>query len=353
MKHRSLTFVYVLLAVSFTIFSCKKKAAHPESAWKRVNIPYSGQILSMAFTSPTTGYATGQPVYDPIHKSARTPLLRTTDGGLTWLLDTMKIANAAINHIQAAGSILFAQGTYPYNNNGNYYGMYRSADQGASWQLVDSNETHQNVRFLDANRGVAIYSTSIYQTTNGGEDFIKAADLPPNTSWGAVSPAGGNTAYLYSGFIMEKTTDGGSTWSKLPFNFPSGIYHVKFLNPDQGYVILFEIFYSVNTITTSQVKQPIILYRTTDGGNTWTLVNDKIADTISYPGDVDFVSPTEGYITNTTIIYATYDGGKSWKPEFDTGPQNDSSFYPSYFCSVPGGNILFAYGLNGMVRKAR
>lgn len=68
------------------------------------------------------------------------------------------------------------------------------------------------------------------------------------------------------------------------------------------------------------------LYRTADGGTSWSRVGNLTAGIEAYPTGITFRDATNGWITSSNhgqayiLTFRTSDGGKSWKPEKLTAP---------------------------------
>lgn len=156
--------------------------------------------------------------------------------------------------------------------------------------------------------------------------------------------------------LIMKTTDSGSTWSVLPVNGLSfslsinDIVDVNFVNDTVGYIVVSEAsFRTYNGV----------LYKTTNGGATWSLVNHGLniapyrsffldedygflGGSAFFAGNViarnnsglwgdyqnfnfnpslfinaiDFVNPVKGAIVSEDgIVYTTTDSGKNWQAQ--------------------------------------
>ena len=169
-------------------------------------------------------------------------ILKTTDGGETWAVigqsvfgGTYTASSTYIGVLRVSGATIWASARS---------GLYRSSDSGATWALITVNNTNANASVSDvAVDGANVYavlsgstsgvSTSgIYKSTTGASGSfspIMPAPLPAATSWGraqlAMAPSAHQTLYLVIAngtnaatnpsqvLGIFKTTDGGATWT--------------------------------------------------------------------------------------------------------------------------------------------
>ena len=180
---------------------------------------------------------------------------RSTDDGLNWypmgLGGSDRISRIAIDPADA--SRVFVAATGPLFAPGGKRGVYRSLDSGATWTLVlpgDNPTTGaSDVRIdpLDPSRVYAVMwdhlrvpevrryggpGSGVYRSTDGGSSWTRlAGGLPsPGPDVGRIglglAPSDpqrlyaiySNTEGLFSGFYAS--TDGGSTWTLLPASGP-------------------------------------------------------------------------------------------------------------------------------------
>ncbi|MBN1160788.1 MAG: hypothetical protein JXA17_02425 [Dehalococcoidales bacterium] len=153
-----------------------------------------------------------------------------------------------------------------------------------------------------------------------GPDDVEGREL-------AISHVDSQTIYLASYYAgISKSSDGGLTWT--PIN--SGIYNNKI------YSIAVDPSNS-NIAYAGTAAQPGALFRTTDGGNSWSAI-------ANYPVQKVYCDPT-----NSNIIYISYndqglwkstDAGNSWSPTaISMGDVNTIAVDPAHPQTVyVGGN---------------
>jgi photosystem II stability/assembly factor-like uncharacterized protein len=172
--------------------------------------------------------------------------------------------------------------------------VLHSGDGGLSWSsaAVSSSSLWQ-ISFGDALRGCAVGSAGIWRTADGGGTW-----LPSQTITGSVYSVqmldGASGWACGNGSTVYRTTDGGRTWtwqSMGTFNTLQGLF---FHDAQNGWV---------GSIAGE-------LYRTTDGGQTWTLQQHGASSV----NTIWFADASEGFVTGGTTYYHTTDGGQTWIP---------------------------------------
>lgn len=106
----------------------------------------------------------------------------------------------------------------------------------------------------------------------------------------------------FPSYTLNKTTDGGQTWTQI--SLPGGATKVKaiaFSSNQTGYMV------KENSTTNGDT-----IYKTTDGGTTWTNLSQTNPALGLYP-ELQFFSDQVGYIKiHRNYYYKTTDGGANW-----------------------------------------
>lgn len=220
-------------------------------------------------------------------------------------------------------------------------GVYRSTDGGTSWELMGLEETQAIGRIVihptnpDIVYVAALGATwnhnperGLYKTTDGGRTwrnvkfisdragFVDLAMHPndPNTLFASSWERVRGPYFLESGgpgSALWKSTDAGESWTEIRGGgFPEGRkgrigVAIARSNPDVIYALLDA------DATTEGEPDETGLYRSTDGGETWTKMNDRNVRPFYYsqvrvdPSDPDIV-----YWSSTPVNFSK-DGGET------------------------------------------
>lgn len=150
-------------------------------------------------------------------------------------------------------------------------------------------------------------ANTLYKTTDGGETWTSL--LGGISSFGViidVEAIDEQTVFILSDYTgIMRTQDAGQTWDTLDIG--TGMANVnyeklQFLDALTGFVSA--------RVYVSSLEQYHRLYKTTDGGQTWTIIYETpILNLV----DFQFLHPNQGYIVSVAgQIHQTEDGGTTW-----------------------------------------
>ncbi|MFZ0808235.1 MAG: hypothetical protein WAN03_18730, partial [Candidatus Sulfotelmatobacter sp.] len=277
---------------------------------------------------------------------------KTTDAGVVWspIFDSEPVASIGALAIAPSDPKTIYAGTGESDiredlSSGN--GMYKSTDAGATWHHIGLDETRQISRIvIDPQNADFVYvgalghafgpnqERGVYKSVDGGEHWTHVLDLGPEIGvsdlamctgspqllfagawhvrrppWSAYAPIDGPGSGLY------RSQDGGKTWTRLEGKgLPDGDWGRVGVDvaPDGK-----RVYALIAVESEAQGQSPTRksgLYRSDDGGNTWTLANSAppLTSRAWYFNriTIDPNHPDVIYMPNVAL-YRSEDGGKT------------------------------------------
>ncbi len=259
----------------------------------------------------------------------------TVNGGTSW--NSVPLPNVApMGSIGA--SLSFANPSdglitiEPYSSSdANTSVVVASTNGGSSWSIVNQKAPVGKVKFVSSSIGwgLSLNGTELYLTRDGGVSWqkvtlslsqgsvasFKSLTLPTffgQTGVLLTQPTSGNA-------LLEITSNGGKTWNPLATPFRSQPIVTPGANSPicQTCVSVGAEPFSVLSPTTFVYWSGGTLYRTTNGGQSWTSVSTSPASAVigtvgnqSASGPLQFSSPNSGWaITRSETLLLTRDAG--------------------------------------------
>jgi photosystem II stability/assembly factor-like uncharacterized protein len=255
-------------------------------------------------------------------------VIRTTDGGATW--DSIPSNTTyTMRDLDVQGNTILACGDLGRT--------IRSTDGGLTWTVIQvGNSDHQSVTINPS--GMALLGTNgrIQRSNDFGNTWEVLVEGTWHTRLNKVSFANGDTGVAVGWQTMGgfesgtlRTLDGGRHWEKAGIGGlgvhlkPTGVgsrgatFTQDFFTTTAGLqapTMAIRCNWSINS-NTHLVGGGAVnggIYRTTNGGSSWTHVLDVGNITIS---DLWFVDDLQGYaVGEYGDNYRTIDGGITWTP---------------------------------------
>lgn len=189
--------------------------------------------------------------------------------------------------------------------------------------------------------GFSMWETRHYEMTDNGFIDVSAPDSMLGIMCGVRDNVGG---------IIFKTTDGGTTWQEFhpwTINQCMFVFGMNFINPNTGYLTAMGIIASLFPAA--------VLYKTTDGGNSWIKIYGLTFEFIGKMwDDVFFLDANNGWLAGANSdIRKTTNGGTTWTTQ--SAPVS-GSLKSIYFINanegwIVGGDYdsITGQGVNGLI----
>ncbi len=200
-----------------------------------------------------------------------------------------------------------------YPNAQTYY-LKRTFNGGNTWQNFSFPEKIEQLQFVN-NIGYMVKGNYVIKTTDFGStwqnvfSFAQTGLSAPliyvmneNTFIKVVRDNNGDNIFI--------SFDEGQTWQQMNFTDLDYIYRVNFINNQTGY------------ISWRNNNYQVILSKTTDSGQTWTIVNNDLPTDMFSPKMI-FLNENIGFLDSYNGLKKTTDGGVTWT---DTNLVNGSDF---------------------------
>ncbi|MEI6898489.1 MAG: YCF48-related protein, partial [Bacteroidota bacterium] len=255
----------------------------------------------ISFAGDSTGYAVA---------SNPTPLgviIKTTDRGNTWTkfdgnfygdLRSVKFLSPDTGYVGGSGT------------------DYRTTNGGATWEEVNG-AAHNKVDFTDFQTGYSVHGSDFYyfmspdigKTVNFGTDWnLLSQDIASYHHLDKIEFPSPQTGYILSAIygqgILLKTTD-GQTWQQILSISDTLLCGISFTNPDHGFMIGRMYI---------QHQYDGYLYKTGNGGIDWTrtVIPAAALTLLSFPSiDTGYMTTQPSGVIQKAEILRTTDGGQT------------------------------------------
>jgi hypothetical protein len=241
---------------------------------------------------------------------------RTPDGGASWTRYLSGDAKDIVLHPDSA-NVLYAAIGYPWGGSSN--GVYKSTDGGLTWTLRSSglpagtslgrmalSISRSNPQTVYAGISQTVSAGAgllgVYRTTDAGGSWTLQSSTP-NMYGGQgwydivceVHPTNPDVVYS-SGLDLYKSTNGGTSWSqKTYWNYSPG--HSLYAHADH-HALAFKPG-DPNTIIAGTDGG---MYKSTNGGDTWTGINSGLST-------MQFYAMCNDYLNGNVALGGTQDNG--------------------------------------------
>jgi len=298
----SLIYYYLILIIISPIVSFSQEVFN----WEQINSPTSQMLNKLSFIDNNIGWVEGE----------WGTIINTSDGGKSWntlysAADTFMLDIFFLN--ENLGWVLFWDLNPPFTSK-----ILKTTDGGLCWVVElcpGENAFFQSIYFLDSITGF-LAGSDIFKTSDGGDNWFEVNvfdvdTIPPNIAKFPVKKMvfyNNQIGYACGGRldlagVMWWTKDGGENWA------------AKGLGPDPINDI--HIFDSLNVIGLGGDPEGffgISKVNTFDGGINWNYNELNIAGVVNA---VSFRTPVEGWAVKEDKFMLSLDSGTEWI-EFST-----------------------------------
>jgi photosystem II stability/assembly factor-like uncharacterized protein len=332
--------VCLSIAAMFGLFAAGSDAAGPKkfkAIFEPVNYTEDLNLTDVHFVSADVGWVTG---------TAGT-ILHTTDGGKTWnaqLGGDPKAADRPIRYLRFLGG---TQGWAVQSTGVGDHKLLHTSD-GLNWEAAGTVGQHRSdYLFTTPTTGFYTSKDKIFKTSDGGVSWqpvfacamkleVKGLTREVRCDPSKLAFPGSDLGYAVSksldgktGFPVLKTVDGGATWKSIAVLPGEDAREGALIFTDE----------KTGLLRVGGGK----LFRTTDGGLSWTGVAGQA------PGgkpEIKFAGPVGWMCHYKTLTYTT-DGGRHWSSREIKFPGSVEAF------SLPQPDRGYVVGDHGMVYRYR
>ena len=230
--------------------------------------------------------------------------------------------------------------------------ILRTTNGGTLWSVVPTNVGNDltSISFVDSQNGwvagsnglqtpTYLDSAVVLRTNNGGLNWFVQAKLDMY-NLKDVFFVDQNTGFIVGweggGGNLFRTTDGGETWSDTTLPTNGIIQRVHLTDQNTGWIL---------TSSCGSLLCWSQIYKTTDGGNFWQTQMDSLGPSLS---DISFTDSQNGIAVGNTspyftgVIYKTTDGGETWLNNFGP-PFGEFDFVDAFHIS---NSVIAIWGIN-------
>ena len=286
-------------------------------------------------------------------------LFRSIDNGDTWinLRDSLGVSPSEFYTVAAhPDGYLFASLEYRDSTFTYHVGLFRSADNGNNWVLVQNFENGLGHIVFNANGDIfATNDNELFYSSDNGDHWTDLDFTIDTDNYEIKSLGIDSENQLYIGVInfdsiyhysvsswIYRSVDGGLSWEPTNFQAIVSPYINLTILPGPNQYVFAGIGISSNDLYYSSVRG---IFRSGDDGNSWALLNDGIINT----NITSLTVAPNGNIfagTHSNGAFRSFDFGESWT-------RVDSGLTESYIrcLAANDSSFIFAGTENGLYRS--
>jgi photosystem II stability/assembly factor-like uncharacterized protein len=281
------------------------------STWSRLSLPTTVPIQQIAVAPTNSSYifvaTSGDYVY------------RSLDGGIHWSQQKEGLTSAPNAGVMVSIAVDPTNASHVYTST--WRGLlFSSTDGGETWsQIGDARPWEHQIYIAPSNPSVLYTTFDAYdfgytlllRSSDSGHTWSEAGNpggLTRGASQLVIHPQDPDTVFVSTDIGVYQTTSGGAAWSLAFAPIPG-----QPSNPLNNMQAI-----ALNSSNTSLVYAGSVysgLYRSFDGGSTWSASNSGIADSSITGIAICTANPSTIYASvQTAGIMKSNDGGATWAP---------------------------------------
>jgi photosystem II stability/assembly factor-like uncharacterized protein len=314
------------------------KSTNSGASWNVLNDAAANLVIGGLAVDPTNGntiYAATGEGYFNVDWLTGVGVLKSTDGGANWVVQSNFATPNATFGINYMNRIVIRPDAPNTVFVGMLGGIWKTTNGGTSWVRLNAGVT--SVRCMDLIMHPTMYDImystfghfsidGIYKTTNGGTNWNKLTTGLPAAGYQriniAMSKSSPSTLYAafddsatHDTFNIYKSTNDGASWSVLtkPSNPVDGGSHLGAQGWYNNCIAVHPT--DPNTVLIGGIN----LYKTTNGGATWTMKTNwyswltyQVVHADQHIIAYDPSNPAIVYFGNDGGMYKSTDGGETF-----------------------------------------
>ncbi len=264
------------------------------SQWVPLHTGVNYRLTKVFFVNESVGYVCTS-------KVDSTRILKTTNGGINWLVYTMPY--------NGINTLWFINENSGYGCGGS---IYKTTNGGLNWFMIyNTFWTTNSIQFLDTNTGFVTYNHDpifggVFKTTDAGANWVDIQDFFAAKELDCVDFIDLNTGFVEGldgnpgPSTIYKTTNGGINWDHLIWLVGPSITGIHFCNNDSGFCVQ---------------RGGAIWYTSNGGDNNWFPIGYGVLNdfhVVSY----DTIYET-GWSYDSNYIMRTTNTGTTWEKQYN------------------------------------
>ena len=250
-------------------------------------------------------------------------IFRSLTGGATWAPASSGLRGINFPH-SSSHSINVDETNSQFVYAGSINGGYRSVNGGATWTPMNYPDSQASTLLTHPFEPHAVYGfqNTLRKSIDNGQTWQNLT--PTMCCWndGDVVLDHGNPLKMYMAIAgspaapdgIYKSTDGGTTWTRMNNGLPTpASFHTLAIDPQDGNIVFAG---TQGAGRGGPFTSAPGIYRTLDGGATWTRLQGGLPDQLN-PNQIAIhpQSPNIIFMGSETVnggVYKSTDGGTSW-----------------------------------------